>query len=86
MAQRHPNQDKMQAAVARWISEAQGRSNGAELLRQRADWVEQQLRVLSAWAAGRADLPAHLLGLTAPDLIGAQSDLISAAAQHRRAA
>ena len=86
MATSHPNQAKMQAAVQRWIAEAQGRTNGAALLRQRADWVEQQLQALSR-ACDRDDaIPQHLTGLTAPDLICAHGELLSAATSFKAAA
>lgn len=72
----HPNKAKMDAAVQRWISEAKSQADAPTLLKRKAQWVAEQLAML-----GRESrtTPAHLRGLTAPDLISAQAALEGAA-------
>lgn len=77
-ALREANVAKVAASVARWITEAQGRDDGADLLRHRAAWVEAQLQRLSAGARLDA-VPTALEGLTAADLIAARAALDAAA-------
>lgn len=86
MARPHPNYTKMTAAVAGWIAAAATHPEGARLLRQRADRVEQQLQELARTAERDQDAPLHLRGLTAVDLICAHGDLLAAANAHRVAA
>jgi hypothetical protein len=76
MASRHPNQQKMEAAISGWIAEAGARSNGAELLAKKAGWVRDQIAIL-----GREDIatPEHLVGLTVWDLHDAEEALERAA-------
>jgi hypothetical protein len=76
LAGQHPNKLKMEAAVSRWISEAQGRADGATLLRKKALSVENDLRILGD---PMLRTPPCLVGLHAGDLIGAAADLRVAA-------
>jgi hypothetical protein len=82
MTNPHPNVAKMTATVQGWIAAAQGRDDGAALLRKRAAWVESQLQLLGS----KTDAPEHLRGLTAVDLTLAMMDLRAAAQAHRVAA
>lgn len=75
----HPNKAKMDAAVDRWIAEAGKRADGADLLTAKAEWVEKQLQELSYRAGRDEDPAAHLIGLTAIDLLEGQWKLEAAA-------
>jgi hypothetical protein len=80
------NHQKMTAAVARWIDEASKLPRAAALLNQRADLVEEWRGQLLKAACADRDPPAHLIGLTAIDLIEAEGQLRSAAANMCRVA
>lgn len=80
------NLPAMLAAVDRWIGDAQHRANGADLLRAKAGWIDDQLADLNVAAQLDRDTPRHLEGLTAPDLIVASGRLLTAATRLQRAA
>lgn len=75
----HPNKAKMDAAVQRWIAEAQSRSDGAAGLRKRVTWMGHQIRILGDRFTRT---PEHLEGLTAADLLVAQDTLRAAVKAH----
>lgn len=75
----HPNLVKMRAAVARWIAEAADRTNGAQLLRDKAGLADVWL-----WQLGASPhAPSHLVGLDAFDLRWAIDELTAAAVAMR---
>jgi predicted ATP-dependent protease len=78
----HPNKTKMDAAVARWIEEAAGRSDGATALRKRSTWMGHQIRMLGDRLIRTPD---YLEGLTVQELLEAQGLLQRAARQHGKA-
>lgn len=75
MAPATDNTAKMDAAITRWISEAQGRSDGSTLLRQRATWLGHQIRMMGD---PLSRTPANMEGVSAADALSAQARLISA--------
>lgn len=77
----HPNATAMHAAVSRWIGEAAGRPNCAELLWSRVEWLEAQSAILSSDKA----TPEHLEGLSAWDFAAAIGKLTGAATTAERA-
>lgn len=78
----HPNATAMHSAVDRWIGEAAGRPNCAELLWSRVEWLEAQSAILS----GSNRTPEHLEGLSAWDFTAAISKLSGAATTAERRA
>lgn len=78
----HANVAALHSAVSRWIGEAAGRPNAAELLWSRVEWLEGQSAILTA--PGKT--PAHLEGVGAFDLTVAISRLAGAAATAERRA
>jgi hypothetical protein len=69
-ATRHPNVVKMHDAVDRWIATAKERGGqaGVDYLDSCTRRLDDNLRNLSAWAEGRADLWPGLAGVTVGDL------------------
>lgn len=77
-----PKTTKVSAAAQRWIAEAKRRPDGAEALTRRAEWLADQLAIL-----GRdGPTPEHLIGVTAGDLIAAETVLLAAARTDKAAA
>ena len=70
------NKALMQAAVRNWIAAAQTHPRGAELLAEKADWLEVQMNDI---CNPDIPLPDHLEGLTAWDLTAAHSAVFKAA-------
>ena len=79
MAERHANALAVEAAVDRWINEAQTHSAGVAHLRKRATWLDDQLAKLAAAADRDMKPPVHLEGLTTTDIHSAQARLLAAA-------
>jgi hypothetical protein len=76
---RHDNAVAIEAAVDRWIEEAQSHAAGVFHLRRRASWLDDQLAKLAA-AVDRDMLPPlHLEGLTVSDIHSAKARLLVAA-------
>lgn len=69
MPRQTPNKLKMDTAVAHWIA-----TGSAQALEARAAWIDEQMAGLA-----RELTPAHLLGLTAFDLVDARDTLMAAA-------
>ena len=79
MAERHANALAIEAAVDRWINEAQTHADGVRHLRKRAAWLDDQLAKLAAAVDRDMRPPLHLEGLTTADVHGAQARLLVAA-------
>src|SRR5262245_14757125 len=76
---RKRNLPKLEGAVKRWIGEAEAHEDGPHLLKIKADVLSRFYWTLYRASADNLDPPAHLAGLTAFDLAGAEMDLYGAA-------
>jgi hypothetical protein len=82
MADPLDNTARMQAAVTRWIAEAQGRSDGARLLASKATWMGHQIRMLGD---PRIRTPQNMEGVEAADALDAQARIVAAARALKKA-
>lgn len=76
------NSARMNAAVTRWIVEAQSRSDGARLLTQKATWMGHQIRMLGD---PRTRTPQNMEGVDAAEALDAQARLIAASRALKKA-